>query len=187
MEEKVGKVVTLPAGFTLFHITPKNVKRNHEEWEHLSTLPKDQWYATKRDDIMFFGLTEFFTKYYDSEWYIEEEGKTTWRCVHLKYTTMKPLKLLNLGIKDNFFEEAWELGTGVHQISIGKTKEAGADGWIANDDRHAGWYEIVILNPGDFISEEEILDHSGEHQMDCDKYPEENDEEEKKIVEKLLM
>lgn len=132
------EILTIAAGMPLYHITPLNIPENYEDEEQLAELPKDVRYKYNRyNGTMFFGLSEFFTMYYDN----------LWNHAHLEFITNKPLKMLYFpkGYKPLNYRPFSDL-----------LKESGLDGFIAYDDPNDNFLEFVVFKASqnvDFVRE----------------------------------
>lgn len=127
---------TIKKGLSLYHITPLNIISNHEEHEHLISLPEDQEYGYDLTKPMYFGLSEHFTIYYD----VHYNHK------HLQFVTKRDLRLLNIG-------------TIKKPLDFNELKELGYDGWIARDGEPETWLEVMILKPQDSVEFVRELNH----------------------------
>ena len=139
MSDNDYTIMTIKPGLSLYHITPLNTPFNWEEHEHLNLLPPDVEYTYNMNIPNYYGLSEYFTLYYD----VSINGK--WNAAHLQFETIKPLRLLFINYKD-------------HNIDYDKMIKK-LDGWIARDDPHDGFLEVLIKNPSNSVRFIKRFDH----------------------------
>ena len=152
----------------LYHITPQNKPYNHEEWPFLKEIKTNCTYDLYNP--MYFGLTEEFTRYYDDR----RTPDTDWRCVHLKFRTLKKIRLIILDDKPAF---------DINYL-LDLMKYHFIDGFIANDDKNINWNEICLVKPYECLEMPVKLNHDNlQHIMNYYDYI---DEEEKILKRKII-
>jgi hypothetical protein len=125
--------IEILSGLNLYHVTPKNVEENYDDYPFLEGLAKTERYTYDTNNHMFFGFTEFFTNYYATSEYLTQK---------LMFETVTPLKLV-------FFtkEKPATYDPDIFQTLL----QLGYDGFVAQDDMNDNWLEICIFEPNKHV------------------------------------
>lgn len=118
-------IIEILSGLNLYHITPRNVEANYDDYPFLVDLPKTKRYTFDINSPMFFGFTEFFANYYETGGDLSQK---------LMFETINPLKLIDFtkGKPMTYDPDILQLGY---------------DGFVARDDVNDYWLEICIFEP----------------------------------------
>lgn len=131
-------IYELNPGLSLYHITPKNIGKYHEEYPHLAELPKDVEWSFDKYRPTSFGLCAQFCNYFDT-FYPEKK-----EFAHLKTKTKKEIRLVDVDV----FKPEYNNGI-FYQILT----HFNFDGFIAFDDPNDHWREVYIIEPNKVLED----------------------------------
>lgn len=131
--------ITILPNLDLYHVTPKNIPKNYDEWPFLADLPSTTVYTYDLNRAMYFGLTEMFTNYYIRS--VQKHQK-------LMFTTTKSLRLIHFTGKAPLMGNGIDGDTTFYDFLIAR----GYDGLLMKGDPNDGFLEICIFKPTECIT-----------------------------------